>query len=214
MELQNTYDTNLKCPCTEISASYRSFVEIIPTYHEICSSDFVSQKWIDMLFNDQTSTRYVLDFRATASQQFQVLRELCKFSQTAINNDIQGLYDDQLISAYLLSESLLQAEMVSFTTTFRTSSVANALRSLSFMRTDNNANMEATRTDTGKAYMEFSYRSQSVQVITSTTTIGYQTTTLDNTNLYYTAHPCSYRFNTLWDVELRDKTNSSEQTFI
>ncbi|CAF1470926.1 unnamed protein product [Adineta steineri] len=102
LELQNTYDTNVICPCTEISASYRSFAEIIPTYHEICSSVFVSQKWIDMLFNDQTSMRYVLDFRATATNQFQVLRELCKFSQTTINNDIQAFYDDVIISAYLL----------------------------------------------------------------------------------------------------------------
>ncbi|CAF3889333.1 unnamed protein product [Adineta steineri] len=134
LELQNTYDTNVKCPCTEISALYGSFVKIIPVYHEICSSDFVSQQWIDMLFNDQTSMRYVLDFRATASQQFQILRELCTFSQTATNNDIQGLYDDELISAYLLSENLLKAEVVSITTAFRTSSIADFLRSLSFVR--------------------------------------------------------------------------------
>ncbi|CAF1008864.1 unnamed protein product [Adineta steineri] len=87
-----------------------------------------------MLFNDQTSMRYVLDFRATASQQFQVLRELCKFSQTAMYNDIEAFYDDELISAYLLSESFLESEMVSTTEAFRTSSVANFLRSLAFAR--------------------------------------------------------------------------------
>ncbi|CAF1007600.1 unnamed protein product [Adineta steineri] len=79
--------------------------------------------------------RWTPDFRATASNQFQILRELCKFSQTTIGNDIQAFYDDELISAYLLSESLLKAELVSVTTVFQTNSVANFLQLLSFVRT-------------------------------------------------------------------------------
>jgi hypothetical protein len=58
-----------------------------------------------MLFDNMTAFRFPGDFRATASTQFQVLRELCNMSQTALNNDIQLFYDKEFISGALLSEN-------------------------------------------------------------------------------------------------------------
>ncbi|CAF0974370.1 unnamed protein product [Adineta steineri] len=57
------------------------------------------------------------------------------FSQTTIKNDIQAFYNDELISAYLLSESLLEAELAPITKAFRMNSIANFLQLLSFVRT-------------------------------------------------------------------------------
>lgn len=71
----NLYDQykNIRCPCTQISTLYKEFLQLSVSYNQICSSEFVSEKWIEFLFdNNQTTSRYAADFRATASHQFQV----------------------------------------------------------------------------------------------------------------------------------------------
>ncbi|UJR16806.1 hypothetical protein I4U23_003705 [Adineta vaga] len=109
MELQKLYDTTLKCPCTQISILTGSFAEFVVEYDKICTSQFISQEWIDILFDNVTFRRFVVDFRATASNQFQVLRKLCDLSQATINNNIEIFYTERLISDYLLSERLFFA---------------------------------------------------------------------------------------------------------
>ena len=40
---------SLQCPCSQISIKYKSFLQIEPRFHQICSSDFVSNQW-DFIF--------------------------------------------------------------------------------------------------------------------------------------------------------------------
>ena len=95
---------DINCPCSEISAPYGSFLTLTPIYHPICSSGFISQRWIEMLVDDMTAFHFPGDFRATASTQFQVLRELCRFSEATFNNSIQSLLKREFISSAVLSE--------------------------------------------------------------------------------------------------------------
>ena len=46
-KLQMKYSTTISCPCTQVLIEYHQFVELEPTYDAICSSQFVSQQWID-----------------------------------------------------------------------------------------------------------------------------------------------------------------------
>ena len=111
LNLYNQYQ-NIKCPCTQISTSYETFLELSTSYNQICSSEFISEEWINFLFdNNQTTSRYAADFRATASHQFQVLRELCQLSISAVENAVETLYSSQLISGQLLSKDLFEAEL-------------------------------------------------------------------------------------------------------
>ena len=103
-KLQNRY-SDVKCPCSQLSSLYDSFAALIPIYHPICSSGFISQVWIEILVDNMTAFRYPGDFRATASTQFQVLRELCHFSQTVLNNNIRSFLQREFISDVLLSEN-------------------------------------------------------------------------------------------------------------
>jgi hypothetical protein len=110
----NLYDQHqdITCPCTQISTSYQEFVQLSTSYNQICSSEFVSDKWINFLFdNNLTTSRYAADFRATASHQFQVLQQLCQLSITAVENAVETLYSSQLISGYLLSKDLFEAQL-------------------------------------------------------------------------------------------------------
>ena len=69
--LRNRY-TDVNCPCSQISAAFGSFATFKPLFHPICSSEFLSQTWIEMLVDEMTPFRYPGDFRAVASS---VLRD-------------------------------------------------------------------------------------------------------------------------------------------
>ena len=117
---------DIECPCTQISTSYEEFVQIITSYNQICSSKFVSDQWIQFLFdNNQTTSRYAADFRATATFQFQTLRQLCQLSISTVENGIQTLYNSQLISGQLLSKDLFEAELEADILAFQRITAAN-----------------------------------------------------------------------------------------
>ena len=43
------------------------------TFHQVCSSDLISNEWIKYLDEkDRTTLRYAVDFRATVFNQFQI----------------------------------------------------------------------------------------------------------------------------------------------
>ncbi|CAF3913855.1 unnamed protein product [Adineta steineri] len=48
-ELQERYPDTLQCFCTEISISYGELIVIEPTYHQLCTSDFVQSWWYQNL---------------------------------------------------------------------------------------------------------------------------------------------------------------------
>ena len=131
-KLQNTY-ADINCPCSQISSLYSSFVKLTPVYYDICSSDFISQRWIDMLVDNMTFLRYVPDFRSTASNQFQVLRELCKLSQATLNTNVQSFFDTELISSSLLEKNLWFVDTTAVIDTFKNTLFWNVNYLISFI---------------------------------------------------------------------------------
>ncbi|CAF0982336.1 unnamed protein product [Adineta ricciae] len=97
-QLQLKYSPNLNCPCQYLSIPYKEFLNIKVEYYEICSSDFVTQQWIDYLFDDIASYLHPLDFRRSAPFKFQLLRTLCQQSQQVIENNLNEFYSNHLIS--------------------------------------------------------------------------------------------------------------------
>ena len=134
IDLYAKYD-NVKCPCTQISIAYEHFLELSPLFHQVCSSDLVSEEWIDFLFDKDTTTlRYPVDFRTTAFNQFQILRQPCQLSDTAINDGILILNKSQLISGELLNEDLFIAQLKADILEFQIVTISDFARSLSFIR--------------------------------------------------------------------------------
>ena len=133
LNLHDLY-SDVNCPCSQISISYGSFVKLIPIYHPICSSEFISQRWIEMLFNNVTAFRVPSDFRATASTQFQVLRELCHFSQNALSNNIGSFSQNEFISGVLLNKNRWNIEIGATIAAFLDRSVTNLKLMVSFLR--------------------------------------------------------------------------------
>ena len=55
-EFQNIHrSTVVNCPCTKLSSIRATFYRSEPTFHEVCSSDFVTSEWLTALFNKYRS---------------------------------------------------------------------------------------------------------------------------------------------------------------
>jgi len=102
-----SYDS-LECLCAHISIKYESFLNIEPRFHEVCSSDFVSDQWITYLYGNIPPVYQFspTDFLYSASGQFQLLASFCQLSQETVNNSLSQLGVSDFINTELLSSTL------------------------------------------------------------------------------------------------------------
>jgi hypothetical protein len=132
-KLQDEYSP--KCPCSNVSIPYEQFVQFEPSYHQVCSSDFITQRWIDYLYNSTTTPFYHhMDFRLTASQQFQLLAILCRLSAQAINASLRSFNNTKLITAQLLSKNLFDAQIQAHIHAFKITTLNKFNHTLGFVR--------------------------------------------------------------------------------
>ncbi|UJR24272.1 hypothetical protein I4U23_027239 [Adineta vaga] len=109
-QLENKY--SIECICSDVSISYGQFIQLIPTYHQVCSSQFITNEWINLLFNPATTPFYhAADFRSTGSQQFQLLAILCRTSAQSTDDNLRSFLNTELISEKLLSQTRLIAQI-------------------------------------------------------------------------------------------------------
>lgn len=65
-KLIEDHPSTLHCPCSKFSISYGTFVQIQINFHQVCSSHFIEQTWIDQVFalhnqlSSSHNTQYVL----------------------------------------------------------------------------------------------------------------------------------------------------------
>ena len=100
-----------QCPCSHGSVSYGDFTSLQPVFHQVCSSDFVSDRWIEAIFSGSNSTYYYLgDFRTFGSAQFQAIAGLCRLSIANIQQSIASFKQTTLISLNALSDTFLRQQ--------------------------------------------------------------------------------------------------------
>ena len=120
-QLLNTYPNTLLCPCSQLSVPYSAFVILTPRFHPICSSDFISDRWIDYLYYDDASSYLARDIRSVGNAQFQLLRTLCESSKEAIVNALTSIFTSvALVSSrgMLLQIESVRVQVESFTDEF------------------------------------------------------------------------------------------------
>jgi hypothetical protein len=95
-QLASEYPDTIYCPCSTIGIVYDTFVTTYAHFHQVCSSQFVQQTWIDMIFAEQNSLSLSTDdFRTTLSFFWQVIAAFCNVSNrtwTAIETDFSTSY--------------------------------------------------------------------------------------------------------------------------
>jgi hypothetical protein len=99
-----------QCPCSRLSISYREFIILEASFHQVCSSDFVSDRWIKTTFSaSNLNNLYPADFRTIASAQFQVLASLCRLSKRNVLDSLTSFYATSLVGSQVLSEALFES---------------------------------------------------------------------------------------------------------
>lgn len=68
-ELQTNHASTLTCPCLVNTMPYQRFINVKTAIHQICTSDFVGDQWINSLYMSDASRYSALDFRSTAHAQ-------------------------------------------------------------------------------------------------------------------------------------------------
>ena len=86
LQLEYLYPRTLSCPCTTISMSYSTFIELLPYYHQLCFSDFISEKWMIYTQLLKGDSSFFLDYRGTANTHFQTLSMFCQEAHQTIDD--------------------------------------------------------------------------------------------------------------------------------
>ncbi|CAF0842602.1 unnamed protein product [Adineta steineri] len=141
--LSLNYSQSLQCFCSDISIPYQSFLAIKPRFHDLCSSQFVSQDWINYLYGTGNLVyRYSFtDFRASAVGQFQLLASLCEISQETINTSLVQLLTSDYNDRQLLSEQRLDQLIQTQINQFQLVTPNSLLNNLNLIRETLGANM-------------------------------------------------------------------------
>ena len=111
------------CLCSSVSNAYRTFVSFNNRFHQVCSSDFISQSWISSLFYSEIHDLHPFDFRLMASSQFQVLRLFCHQSQEMIENAQNQFLSKSLVSIQAIAPATFQQEAQTIVEQFQTTTL-------------------------------------------------------------------------------------------
>jgi hypothetical protein len=106
------YPKTLICPCTTIAIPNKDFLELNASYHEVCSSIFVQDRWIDFLIRSQIIKLASIEFRHTGTGLFQMLTSLCEQAKQMIDNELLTFDDTPFITANVMSSDLFSEQTI------------------------------------------------------------------------------------------------------
>ncbi|CAF0868541.1 unnamed protein product [Adineta steineri] len=103
---------NAKCSCSHISIPYRKFMSLNTSFHQVCSSDFITDRWLNAI-NLETNTTYFdfNDFRRFGNAQFQALAAYCRLSKSYTDQSVNVVLQNALLSPQILSNTSLRAHI-------------------------------------------------------------------------------------------------------
>ena len=134
------YSSTLQCPCNQVEISYKTFINISYAFHPVCSSVFVSNSWIDLLFRYDIGYFYPFDFRSSANGQFQLLASLCSFANRTIQDVTDDFLSDNFLSPQVLSVTSLMEQSEARSEFLKTSTTYTFHRLLSLVRSTTQMN--------------------------------------------------------------------------
>ena len=123
---------------------HRSFVLYSSTRAFISSSMFISNEWIQLLFESYItlnfSTTDAYTFKGTAFAKYQTLAVLCILAREAVINARTLFLNSVLITSKVIDQNLFEQETMNYIKQFQESLPNNFLRVLDLVRGLNQAN--------------------------------------------------------------------------
>jgi hypothetical protein len=130
-ELQTKYSQTIVCPCTQISINYEKFISFNPTFHQICSSDFVTEQWINYFAMSVLQHTWEHDLRVIGPIYFSSLIRFCDLSVETINNALLLFNFTKYITKNLQEVNLFRSQTEQITTLFKQTTTSSYLLALS-----------------------------------------------------------------------------------
>ena len=116
--LQEQYPGTLQCPCSVVSIPYKQIIDIRPSLHQVCSSDFVKKSWYDKLgvleipYSTASTT-------LTFSRYFRSLAAVCDLSQLFLEQSIRRFHSTEYVSGKVPSLESFKSYMESIISGFK-----------------------------------------------------------------------------------------------
>ena len=141
VELQKTYGSAaLNCPCAQVSITFSSFIDYECSFHPVCSSEFVSEAFVEQLYqiyrrlraSDATSNAYTL--RGTAFSHFQALEILCDLVKDAVKIARQNYLSSSILFPTMIDNQVFNQQINSSLSRFQATLSEEFLTSLQLAR--------------------------------------------------------------------------------
>ena len=117
-KLQTMHPSTVQCPCSNMTMAYKTFAFLSPTFHQVCSSDLVSDSWISLL-TVVGSTTLSNTWFTEDGRYFQLLSTLCQSINQIVVRDVHRFLEQTLATSYVdiktNFEAQLDATMTQFT---------------------------------------------------------------------------------------------------
>ncbi|CAF0890659.1 unnamed protein product [Adineta steineri] len=118
------HSVSLQCPCSNKTIPHQKFVSLSPHFHQICSSGFVDNEWIEIMKIDAPDITYE-DWRFHVSTMFQLLSDFCRLANNTINDAMKQYLSQLFITSFVMNEDDFNKQLNSSLNHFYRSTVHN-----------------------------------------------------------------------------------------
>ena len=133
-QLSIIHSQSLICHCLHISINYVQFTRIQHTMHQVCSSVFVTDQWIQYFISSRVTTLVREDFRLSGMSAFQALRGFCQIATRTVSDILTQFSLIQYVSSTLTSEQLFRSQIRTVFDQLLISTINKLLLSLQIIR--------------------------------------------------------------------------------
>ncbi|CAF3946782.1 unnamed protein product [Adineta steineri] len=110
-QLLRKYPNTLHCPCSKSSTNYDKFVTSEVNFHQVCSSEFIQQTWIEKIFtNENISMESIDDVRITLSFFWQTIAGLCIASNKSWDDVLANFGVTSFITPTAVAERIVRSQ--------------------------------------------------------------------------------------------------------
>jgi len=146
IQLHDQYPLTLDCPCSQPAIDKKFISHIEPQYHEVCLSEFVSSKWIDVQFYQQSSSpvMFTNDIGYQSQFHFQLLSTLCHMADQTIQDSLQSFYRTKFVTIQVVSRQSFQTQIDLMMEKFKRTMPESFQRTLNLLKTNFETNLFVT----------------------------------------------------------------------
>lgn len=114
-----THPDSIQCPCRSYSMHYNTFITVKLSFHQICSSQFISQEFIQQFWRLNTTVSDPTDFLRISGSYFSSIASMCQMFQNFALYLLDRFHKSLFTTANLLSRSDFESEVNKLLRTFK-----------------------------------------------------------------------------------------------